>query len=168
MRISREPTAINRSFLGPFAAIATVVLVQCSQDPRHEENVSNLQHLRDISTKISRHGGSCSDPEKGAVFVSEGVVGYSGIGSGDLSFRLWSQNGAVFGVKGQGDFSNGLGEISLSPKEIPEFLSRAEAATRVLCTNTPSPLPNSPLPSSSQDAGLVTLGFFGQGVRING
>ena len=155
----------NSSGGGRFLGVACGALLVAVGFRFWEDRVSNPQRLRDISTEIIRHGGQCLDPEKGVVFLRDGVVDYSGIGSGDLSFRLWSQNGAVFGVQGQGDFSNGLGEIPLSPKEIPEFLSRAEAATRVLCTNTLSPSPNNTRPVGP--SGSVALGFFEQGGRIS-
>ena len=164
MGISREPTGINSLFLSRLAAVA--VLAVGGGFSYWEEHFSNPQRLRAIHGEITRHRGLCSDPEKGVVFVRNGVVAYSGLDSYNFSLGL-GKTGEVIGSEGHGDAFDGVARL-LPPREITNFLSRAEAATRVLCTNTPSPLPNSPLPSSPQDAGLVTLGFFGQGVRING
>ena len=123
--------------------------------------------MRAISTEISRHAGQCLDPEKGAVFVRDGVVGYSGMERQGFSFLLWSENGQVVGLQGHGNLFDGLGVMPVSSDEIPKFLSRAEAATRDLCPNTPNPSPDNDT-SPAQLSGSVALRFFEQGGRIIG
>jgi hypothetical protein len=125
-----------------------------------EEHVSNPQRLRDIHGEITRHRGLCSDPEKGVVVATEGFVGYSGTDSYYFFLGL-GENGEVVGLQGQGDPSDGLGGIVLSSREIPKFLSRAEAATSLFCPNTPNPSPNNTSPSNRPT--FLTWSFLGQG-----
>jgi hypothetical protein len=150
MKISRKQGIVA------VAAAVLAVAVQCSQDRGHEENVSNPQRLRDISTEIIRHGGRCSDPKKGVVFVRNGVVGYSGIDFYNFSLGL-GETGEVIGSEGRGDAFDGVASL-LPPREIPKFLSRAAAATQDLCPNTLSPSPNNTRPVGP--SGSVALGFF--------
>lgn len=161
MGISREPTGINSLFLSRLAAVAVLAVGggQYFKDPRHEANVSNSQRLRGIHGEITRHGGLCSDPEKGVVFVRNGVVAYLGPDSYNFSLGL-GKTGEVIGSEGHGDAFDGVASL-LPPREIPEFLSRAEAATRDICLNTPNPSPDND--TSPHRSNLLTWSFLGQG-----
>ena len=166
MGISRESTAINRSFLGPFAAITAiviVVLVQCSQDRGHEENVSNPQRLRAIETKINTYGGSCSNGN-GSLTATTDIDGRSSVRYHDMMNKFsvgLDKTGTV--VASQGDAK---GPALLSPigsHDIPKVLSFMEMAVGALCPDSPK---NNTQPV--QSSGSVALGFFEQGGRING
>ena len=155
MRISREPTGINSLFLSRLAAVA--VLAVGGGFSYWEEHFSNPQRLRAIHGEITRHRGLCSDPEKGVVFVRNGVVAYSGPDSYNFSLGL-GETGEVIGSEGRGDAFDGVASL-LPPREITNFLSRAEAATRDLCLNTPNPSPDNDT-SPAQSSGSVALRFF--------
>ena len=55
---------------------------------------------------------------------------------------------------------------SRPPKEVLDSIARA--VSEVCSGGSMQPLPNNPFPSSPQGAGLLTLGFFEKGGRING
>lgn len=153
---------ISRSQL--MAGVAGAVLVVGGGFRCLEEHVSNPQRLGDIYGEIGSYGGSCSDPEKGVVSVRDGVFSYLQANNHEVyGFSLWrDETGRVVGVERR-DSTNGGSrvsvEIELTPSDIPKFLSRAEAATSVLCPNTPNPSPNNTSPSNGST--LLTWSLSG-------
>ncbi len=154
---------ISRSqLMAGVAGVAAVLAVwggggQYFKDPRHEENVSNSQRLRDIHGEITRHGGSCSD---GDSFLN----GQSSVRYHDRMNKFsvgFDKTGTV--VASQGDAK---GPALLSPigsHDIPKVLSFMERAVYVLCPDSPK---NNTQPV--QSSGSVALGFLQWQGNTNG